>query len=82
MPKIDTLTAYVATGEDGQDDEGVMAYFQPGHGWIPMVGADMDRVRALLPIAEKVAAAAGKPYRVLEFSVRRDVTAEVKAKLN
>lgn len=78
MPKIDKLTAYVAIGENGADDEGVMAYFQPGHGWIPMVGGDQERVRSLLPIAEKLSAATQKPYRVLEFSVRRDVTAEVK----
>jgi len=82
MPKIDTLTAYVAVGEDGPDDEGVMAYWHPGHGWVPMVGADADRVLALLPIAEELSAATRKPYRVVEFSVRRDVTAEVKAKLN
>jgi hypothetical protein len=66
---IDTLTAYIAVDDDG---EGIMA-FRGEDGWLPMVGADPDRIAALRPIAEQMAAAAGKRCVVARFSVREDL---------
>jgi len=59
--------------DSGPDDEGVMA-MSMNEWWLPMVGADMSRVEALKPHADALAKEAGKPYKILKFSQREDIT--------
>lgn len=66
---IDTLTAYIAVDDDG---EGIMAWKGP-QGWMPMIGADEERIKQMRPIAEQLAAASGKRCVVAQFSVRTDL---------
>jgi len=54
MPKIDEMFAFVSYSKDDPEDEGVIAFESPGHSWIPMVGADMDRVESLKPLAKEI----------------------------
>ena len=39
-----------------------------------MVGADLERVKSLAPMAQAIAEVSGHPYRLLKFSTRTDVT--------
>lgn len=73
MPKIDRLFAFVAQNT-GPDDEGIMAMLMPDGTWMPLIGADFARLSSLWPMADEIRKQSGKPYRVLEFSVRRDIT--------
>jgi len=73
-PRIDALYAFVA---EDDESEGVMA-MRLGNTWFPLVGADMDRIKSLLPVAESISAVSGKPFRILKFETRTDVTEEVK----
>lgn len=74
--KITKVTAFVAIDpKDG--DEGVMAFLSDG-GWMPLICADEARIESMLPIAEEISVASGKPYRIIQFSVREDVTDQVK----
>jgi hypothetical protein len=73
MPKIERLFAFVAE-DNGPDDEGIMGFLMPDRTWMPLVGADFARMSALQPIAEEISKRSGKPYRILEFSLRRDIT--------
>lgn len=73
--KITTVTAFVSVGKDGE--EGVMA-FHSNDGWHPMVCADEERIRIVFSIAEEISRDSGTPFRILQFSERKDVTDEIK----
>jgi hypothetical protein len=72
MPKITEMYAFVMEDAD-EEDEGVMG-MSMGEWMLPLVGADMSRVDSLRPHADKIAEAAGKPYKILRFSQREDIT--------
>ena len=77
MPTIDRMYAFVAE-DNGPADEGLMAFIAPGTGqWMPMVGADLDRIQSLIPMAELIAKQTGKPFKVLLFENRKDITQEI-----
>lgn len=69
--------AYLAQGKDG---EGIMAMSVPIAGqmmMLPMVGADIDRVKALLPMAIQIANASGTTFRIYRFDNKVDITEEI-----
>jgi len=66
--KIEQMFAFVACNEEG---EGVMG-FKGNDGWMPMVGADVKRVKSLLPLALSM----GIKFRILKFEKRIDITGE------
>lgn len=77
MPKIDRLWAFVQE-DTGPDDEGVLAAAGAISGLgrsvtLPLIGADMERINSLRPIAQQIADATGKPVKLLTFSVRTEV---------
>lgn len=67
---IDQMYAYVVMDDD--NTEGIPA-FMNGNTAMPMVGADMDRVKSLNPIAQKLAAELGKKVTLVRFSVRQEI---------
>jgi hypothetical protein len=72
---IEEMFAFVAEDEQG---EGVMGFMDSRNmQWVPLVGADMDRVSSLYPIAVDISLISGKPFKVLKFSKREDITEEV-----
>ncbi len=69
--RIDEVYAYVAVDEEG---EGITAYMSPDTGhWMPMVGADMDRMRSLLPVAQQLADKGGKDIKLVRYAVRTEI---------
>ncbi len=72
--RIDAIYALVAAERDGR--EGICAASMPFLGTrtnMPLVGADMDRVRSLRPLAEAIAHLTGLPVRLVRFSRRNDL---------
>lgn len=67
---IDQMFAFVALDKDGT--EGVVATMKEGV-YYPLVGADMERVESLKPMAEKLAEQLGVPVTLLKFSVREEI---------
>ncbi|KKL12546.1 hypothetical protein LCGC14_2534710, partial [marine sediment metagenome] len=68
MPKkIIELYAFIATDNNG--DEGITAMLV-GNKWLPMVGADMDRIESLRPVAEKIAGIHGQKIIIAKFTNR------------
>lgn len=67
---VNEMYCFVAENDQG---EGIMG-FRSHQGWVPMVGMDMARVKALYPIAKQVSAAAKCEFKVLKFSNREDIT--------
>ena len=64
---IKRLYAFVAVDPEN-GDEGVMAFQPPGTPiMLPMIGADLDRVRDLIPIADEMEKQTGTPYTVKYF---------------
>jgi len=67
---IDQMYAYIVMDDD--DTEGIPA-FMNGNTAMPMVGADMDRIASLDPIAQQLATEIGKKITLVRFSVREEV---------
>lgn len=55
--EITELWAYCVHGPKG---EGLAGYFDPVHGWIPLVGADKTRVKLYDAMAQKIATESGQ----------------------
>ncbi len=76
---ITKVTAFVAIDpKDG--DEGIMAFEGPDGLMMPLLCADEPRIKSMLPMAEIISARTGCKYRIIQFSVREDVTDLVKEK--
>jgi len=71
MPKITEMFAFVA--EEKPDDEGIMG-FMMNSAWTPLIGADMDRIHSLKPIADEISKATGIPYKLLHFKLEGEIT--------
>jgi len=71
MARIDRLYAFIIQDGERPDDEGVMAMrVNPPNQepfWMPLVGADMNRVNDLTEHADNIARVKGKPYKIVEF---------------
>lgn len=63
---INEMFAFVASDSLG---EGLIAELI-GNQWMPLVGADMDRVKSLRPIAERAARQTGKKIKLVKFTTR------------
>jgi len=68
MPRIEHIYAFICD-DAGPDDEGIAA---STHGlmWMPLVGADMERMESLRPVAQRIATHFRKPIRLCRFTVR------------
>lgn len=74
MLRIEQMYAFVAL--DPEDDtEGIIGFqAAPGpSGMMPMVGADMERVDDLRPMAQAIATRTGLQVRLLRFEVRTEL---------
>jgi len=64
--KIESMYAFIAIDpRDG--DEGVIAFQTPSGMMMPMIGADMARVKSLIPMAEAIAKQTGIDYEIRYF---------------
>lgn len=64
--KIDQMYAWIVTEENGQ--EGIPAYCVRTGQWLPMVGADTERIESLRDTAMGIALAKGLPIKLVKFS--------------
>lgn len=70
---VDEMYAYLLTMANG--DETVPATFDDATGmWLPLMGADRDRMRSFRPIAEALAAG-GERVHLVRFTTREDLGA-------
>ncbi len=69
--KIETVTAFVADDTEG---EGVLGAMMPDGVMMPLVCADSKRVESMYPIAVNICRLTGKRLKVLQFSLRTDIT--------
>ena len=71
MPRINRLYAFIIQDGERPDDEGIMAMrITPPNQepfWMPLVGADMNRVNDLTEHADGIARVKGRPYKIVEF---------------
>jgi hypothetical protein len=66
MKRIDELFAFVAEDAEG---EGIIGITVDGV-FFPLVGADMDRIDSLMPIAKQIGETYNKSVKLLRFSKR------------
>jgi len=66
---IEELFAYCAEDVEGEDlMEGLIGFAMDGQ-WIPLIGADMERVEALRSIAIKIGEQSGKKIVIKKFKL-------------
>lgn len=70
--RITEMFAFVMV-DPADNSEGICG-MATDSGWVPMVGADTARVESLMPLAQKIADATGRPIEVLRFSNRDTIT--------
>ena len=63
--RITEIFAFVAKDKDGH--EGIMGFKGPD-GWMPLIGADLERVDQLVPIADKITTSTGQKYEIRYFT--------------
>jgi hypothetical protein len=70
--RITSISAFLSIGPD--DEEGVIgAPIGPNRTWVPLIAADESRVRALIPIAEEIAARSNYRIKLVRFTHREEV---------
>ena len=72
---IEKITAFVSDAPDG--DEGIIG-FKSGNSILPMIGADQTRVREYYLMAKEISVLYGRPFKVIQFTQRTDITQELK----
>ena len=75
MPKITEMYAFIGHEPRDPEDEGILGFMGDQQQWIPMIGADMDRVDSLRLIADKICAleGRGRVYKVLRFKLEGEI---------
>ena len=63
--EITAIWAYCGIDEGG---EGLVGYHDQVHGWVPLVGADEDRVKQYNELAKQIAKETGKKIICKKFS--------------
>lgn len=66
--KVTELYAFICVEDSG--DEGIMAFTAPSGVTLPMIGADMARVNALRPIADKMSKHYNRFYEIKYFVLK------------
>lgn len=72
--KINSIYAFIAISDEG---EGIMAGSTVINGipmMLPLVGADMERVISLYPMAKEISKVSGRDFRIYKFDNKSDVT--------
>jgi hypothetical protein len=68
--RINELYAFISSDETG---EGVIALTMSNGNTIPMVGADMERIESLRPIAQEIADDSRIKIKLIKLSVREEL---------
>ena len=70
--RIESMFAFIQMDTD--NTEGVIAMLDVSSGtWIPLVGADMDKVKQLRPVAQRTALTTGRPVHLIHFTNREEI---------
>lgn len=68
--RVDQMYAFLCNDVHG---EGVPAWPFPGLGTLPLMGADLERMRDFEPIAKQIASFRKSPVTLAVFSMRSDL---------
>lgn len=75
--RIKTIHAIVAVDEE-HDNEGIPAIIVPG-GALPLIAADPVRLKEITEMAQEIANAQKRNFKVVRFSVREEI-GEIKSR--
>lgn len=66
--RITEIFAFVSKDKEG--NEGIMGALGDDGMWVPLIGADQERVDSLIPIADKIKEITGMDYEIRYFFQR------------
>jgi len=64
--RIEKIVAFTSIDED--DEEGVCAFLAPNGTWMPLIGADEERITSLRIKAQEVATMTQRPVQLRRFT--------------
>jgi len=64
--KITELFAFITKDDEG--NEGIMGVLMSDDKWLPLIGADIDRVKSLIPLADNIKKTTGRDYEIRYFT--------------
>lgn len=71
--RIESMYAFIQL-DPADNTEGVIAFLnQVDRTWMPMVGADMERIEQIRPKAELTAKVTGRPVLLVHFTIREEI---------
>ena len=76
--KIEELYAIVAVGPKGEGIMGGSMVVEGQQMMMPFVGADIARIKQIIPYAKQVAQFSGTEFKIYRFTTKTDVTDEFK----
>ncbi len=74
MPKITEMWAWI-TEDSGPDDEGVIGFMLPSGQWMPLVGADGERMASYKDHAYLACEVSGTVPKLVRFTTREEMDA-------
>ena len=74
MPPLLEMYAFVVIDDKKENGEGAILSYETEWGAVPMVGGDIDRLRSLIEIADKIAQKNNISYKILHFKNPIDIT--------
>ena len=72
--KIESIYAIVAIGPQGEGVIGSSMTIEGQLMMVPFVGADIARIKQLIPHAKQIAQMTGTPFKVYKFDNKTDIT--------
>lgn len=63
--KITELYAFICKDEKGE--EGILGAKTPDGAWMPLIGADLERVKYYKPLADTISKTSKMPYEIRYF---------------
>ncbi len=77
MKKVDELFAFVTSEHQPEGHQEGIIGVATKEGWMPLVGADMERVNSIVAFLKTHKIYDAIPYRIYRFSNKEDITNEV-----
>lgn len=77
--KIDSIYAFIAADDEGEGIMGAEMEINGKNMMMPLVGADIARIKSLYKIAEEISKVSNTSFKVYKFSGKMDITEEIRS---
>jgi hypothetical protein len=73
MQRVEEIYVWVSENPPPADEEGIVAGFVPGTGWISLTGVRLSNMERLRPLAQQIAQQTGRRLRLLRLTLTEEL---------